>query len=54
MRIISKSIDISAQDELLQVIAPLSDFLFLDIETTLRISDIIAFYLIVCIYDQAD
>ena len=32
MRIISKSIDISAQDELLQVIAPLSDFLFLDIE----------------------
>ena len=34
MRIISKSIDFSAQDELLQDIAPLNDFLLLDIETT--------------------
>ena len=34
MRITSKSIDFSAQDELLKDIAPLNDFLLLDIETT--------------------
>ena len=34
MRIISKTIDISVQDQLLQASAPLSDFLVLDIETT--------------------
>ena len=34
MRIISKSIGLTVQEDLLQGIAPLSDFLFLDIETT--------------------
>ena len=52
MRIISKSIDFSAQDELLQGIAPLSDFLLLDIETTGLSAEHNAVYLIGCIYHQ--
>ena len=54
MRIISKSIDFRAQDELLQGIAPLSDFLLLDIETTGLSAEHNAVYLIGCIYHQTD
>ena len=54
MRIISKSIDFSAQDELLQDIAPLNDFLLLDIETTGLSAEHNAVYLIGCIYHQTD
>ena len=54
MRIISKPIDISVQDELLQGIAPLSDFLLLDIETTGLSAEHDAVYLIGCIYHQTD
>ena len=54
MRIISKSIDISVQDELLQGIAPLSDFLLLDIETTGLSAENSLVYLIGCIYHQTD
>ena len=46
MRIISKTIDINVQEELLQAIAPLSDFLFLDIETTGLSAETNAVYLI--------
>ena len=54
MRIISKTIDINVQEELLQAIAPLSDFLFLDIETTGLSAETNAVYLIGCIYHQTD
>ena len=54
MRIISKPIDISVQDELLQGIAPLSDFLLLDIETTGLSAENSLVYLIGCIYHQTD
>ena len=52
MRIISKTIDISVQDQLLQASAPLSDFLVLDIETTGLSAEKNAVYLIGCIYLQ--
>ena len=54
MRIISKTIDISVRDELLHAIAPLSDFLLLDIETTGLSAENNAVYLIGCIYHQTD
>ena len=54
MRIISKTIDISVQDELLRAIAPLSDFLLLDIETTGLSAENNAVYLIGCVYHQTD
>lgn len=54
MRIISKSIDFNAQNELLQDIAPLTDFLLLDIETTGLSAEHNAVYLIGCIYHQTD
>lgn len=54
MRIISKHIDITAHDPLLTDISPLSDFLFLDIETTGLGAEQASVYLIGCIYHQAD
>ena len=54
MRIISKSIGISVREDLLQGNAPLSDFLFLDIETTGLGAENNAVYLIGCIYHQTD
>lgn len=54
MRIVSKSIPFSPREELLQAIAPLSDFLFLDIETTGLIADQCEIYLIGCVYYQSD
>ena len=54
MRIISKTIDISVQEELLQGTAPLSDLLLLDIETTGLSPEHNAVYLIGCIYHQTD
>ncbi len=54
MRIISKTIDISVQDQLLQASAPLSDFLVLDIETTGLSAENNAVYLIGCAYYQTD
>ena len=54
MRIVSKSIAISPRNELLENIAPLSDFLFLDIETTGLNAAEHEIYLIGCIYWQSD
>ena len=54
MRIVSQKIDISPQEELLEAIAPLSDFLFLDIETTGLSAENAQVYLIGCAYFQAD
>ena len=50
MRIISKPIDLSVAEDLLISTAPLSDFLFLDIETTGLSADHNAVYLIGCVY----
>ena len=54
MRIISKQIDFALREELLTAIAPLSDFLFLDIETTGLSAEQNAIYLIGCVYSQSD
>ena len=54
MRIISKQIDFTPREELLTAIAPLSDFLFLDIETTGLSAEQNAIYLIGCVYCQSD
>ena len=54
MRIVSQKIDISPQEELLGSIAPLSDFLFLDIETTGLSAENAQIYLIGCAYRQSD
>lgn len=54
MRIISKPIDLPVEEELLLKIAPLSDFLFLDIETTGLSAEHSSVYLIGCIYRQTD
>ena len=54
MRIISKPIDLSVAEDLLISTAPLSDFLFLDIETTGLSADHNAVYLIGCVYHEPD
>ena len=54
MRIVSKPIAISPRNELLENIAPLSEFLFLDIETTGLNAAEHEIYLIGCIYWQSD
>ena len=54
MRIISKTISIPVKEQLLQSIAPLSDFLLLDIETTGLSAQQSQVYLIGCIYRQSD
>ena len=54
MRIISKPIDLSVAEDLLKSTAPLSDFLFLDIETTGLSADHSAVYLIGCVYHEPD
>ena len=54
MRIISKHIEVPAQNELLQDISPLSDLIFLDIETTGLSPEHSSVYLIGCVYHQPD
>ena len=54
MRIVTKHINYSPREELLTAIAPLSDFLFLDIETTGLSAEQNAIYLIGCAYCQSD
>ena len=54
MRIVTKRINFSPREELLTAIAPLSDFLFLDIETTGLSAEQNAIYLIGCVYCQSD
>ena len=54
MRIISNTITIKSRDELLADRAPLSEYLFLDIETTGLSAEQNQVYLIGCIYHQAD
>lgn len=54
MRIISKPIDSDSQNGLLESFSPLSDLLFLDIETTGLSAEHNSVYLIGCLYHQPD
>ena len=54
MRIVTKQIGLSPREDLLKTIAPLSDFLFLDIETTGLSAEQNGIYLIGCAYFQSD
>lgn len=54
MRIVSKPIEVPVEEDLLSKIAPLPDFLFVDIETTGLSAEHCNVYLIGCAYRQAD
>jgi hypothetical protein len=54
MRIISKPIDLPVPEDLLTNMRPLSDFLFLDIETTGLSAEHNAVYLVGCVYREPD